>query len=120
MSGTAEKKGGTPPPHFLKTNAGEPRRRGGQPGNRNAVKCGQHTAQMRTLRAEVRFAVLKAKTLAKAAWAPPFATTDAKRSSKAGISPRPHACGGEGPGVRGSQKSERRIPSHALAASSGF
>jgi len=61
------KTGGTPPPCFLKTNS-EMRRRGGQPGNRNAVKHGQHTAEMRALRAEVRFAVQKAKSLAAAAW----------------------------------------------------
>jgi hypothetical protein len=72
MSGTGEsgESGGTPPPHFLKTNTGGAirRRRGGQPGNRNAVKNGQHTAEMRSLRADVRIAVQKAKALAAAAW----------------------------------------------------
>jgi hypothetical protein len=52
----------------LKTNTSAVRRRGGQPGNDNALKHGCHTAQMRALRAEVRFAVLKAKALSKAAW----------------------------------------------------
>ncbi|HSC18713.1 MAG TPA: hypothetical protein VLC74_07340, partial [Rhizomicrobium sp.] len=45
-----------------------PRRRGGQPGNRNAVKHGLRTAEMNALRAEVRLAVQKAKALAAAAW----------------------------------------------------
>jgi hypothetical protein len=44
------------------------RKRGGQPGNCNALKHGRRTAQMNALRTEVRFAVLKAKALAKAAW----------------------------------------------------
>ncbi|MFL6690566.1 MAG: hypothetical protein ACJ8IR_10345 [Alphaproteobacteria bacterium] len=74
MSEAEEKGGGTPPPLFLKTIPEPPVRRGpGAPlGNRNAVKTGQHTAEMRALRAEVRFAVLKAKALAAAAWASPL------------------------------------------------
>jgi hypothetical protein len=70
MSGTNEKGGGTPPPHFLQTNADLPvrRRRGGQRGNHNALKHGQRTAQMRALRADVRLAVQKARTLAAIAW----------------------------------------------------
>ena len=42
---------------------------GAPKGNRNAVKHGQHTAEMRALRADVRFAVQKAKTLTAIAWA---------------------------------------------------
>jgi hypothetical protein len=75
MSGTAggENGGGTPSPHFCKTIPEAPARRGpGAPfGNRNAVKHGRHTAEMRALRAEVRFAVLKARALAALAWASP-------------------------------------------------
>ena len=71
MSGVDNKKGGgTPPPCFLHTNTHLPaRQRGGQPGNQNAVKHGQRTAQMRALRADVRMAVQKAKALAAMAWA---------------------------------------------------
>jgi len=80
MSGAEEsgRCGGTPPPHFLKTIPEPPVRRGpGAPlGNRNAVKTGQHTAEMRALRAEVRFAVRKARALAAAAWASPLSPTD--------------------------------------------
>ena len=96
MSGTEEsgRSGGTPPPHFLQTNTeapirrrgGQPnteapiRRRGGQPGNSNALKHGRRTAQMTALRAEVRFAVGKAKALAAAAWSldPPRPAGDNK------------------------------------------
>ena len=64
-----EREGGTPPPHFLQTNTPSPaRKRGGQPGNDNALKHGRRTAQMAALRTEVRFAVLKARALAKIAW----------------------------------------------------
>jgi len=61
---------GTPPPHFLQTIPDAPARRGsGAPlGNRNAVKHGRRTAEMRALRAEVRLAVQKAKALAAVAW----------------------------------------------------
>lgn len=70
---TAKQEGGrTPPPHFLKTNTeAQVRKRGGQPGNDNARKHGQHTAQMRALRADVRLAVQEAKTLTAFAWASP-------------------------------------------------
>ena len=83
MSGTEEsgRSGGTPPPHFLQTNTEAPiRRRGGQPGNSNALKHGRRTAQMTALRAEVRFAVGKAKALAAAAWSldPPRPAGDNK------------------------------------------
>ena len=37
------------------------RRRGGQPGNRNALKTGCHTAQMRALRREVSRAIAQVK-----------------------------------------------------------
>jgi hypothetical protein len=75
--------GGTPPPYFLQTNTNVPaqRGRGGQPGNRNAVKQGRRTAEMDALRVEVRFAVRKAKALAAAAWSldPPRLGGDDKR-----------------------------------------
>lgn len=72
MSGAEEKGGGTPPPYFLQTIPDQPLRRGpGAPkGNRNAVKHGRRTAEMRALRAEVRFAVQNAKALAAAVWNP--------------------------------------------------
>ena len=80
MSGATggESGGGTPPPHFLQTNTSALRKRGGQPGNRNALKHGRRTAQMVQLRAEVRFAVLKTRALAAAAWSLPL---DPKLSS---------------------------------------
>jgi hypothetical protein len=69
MNGNGETGGGTPPPHFLQTNTQTPLRRcGGQPGNRNAIKDGQRTAEMNALRSEVRLAVQKAKALAAVAW----------------------------------------------------
>ena len=68
---SAEVPGGTPPPQIVQTNTNEwlSHGRGGQPGNRNALKTGLRTAQMRALRAEVRLAVTKARSLAKMAWA---------------------------------------------------
>src|SRR5690348_13868969 len=76
MSGIpgGEKGGGTPPPHFCKTIPEPPIRRGpGAPrGNQNALKHGRHTAKMKALRAEVRFAVLKTRALAAAAWCLPL------------------------------------------------
>lgn len=69
LRGPRTQKGGTPPPMFFKTNTdAAPRRRGGQPGNSNATKHGRHTAEMRALRAEVRFLVTKTRALAKIAW----------------------------------------------------
>lgn len=69
MSKPEEDAGGTPPPQICKT-IPEPRRGpGAPPGNHNALKHGRHTAQMRALRAEVRLAVAKARSLAAMAWA---------------------------------------------------
>ena len=76
-----KKRGGPLPPHFLQTNTDPPirRRRGGQPGNRNAVKLGLRTAEMNALRADVRIAVHKAKAPAAMAWASPISRSRTKK-----------------------------------------
>jgi hypothetical protein len=77
--------GGTPPPSFLQTNTEAPvrRGRGGQPGNRNAVKLGLRTAEMNALRAEVRIAVQKAKALAAMAWVSASGNPETRRREAA-------------------------------------
>jgi hypothetical protein len=66
------------------------RRRGAQPGNRNAFKTGLHTAEMRALRKQARLRVSKLKSAMQAARleaSPPHAgAVDAARQRRVGTS----------------------------------
>ena len=69
------------------------RKRGGQPGNRNAFKTGLHTAEMRALRKQARLRVQKLKAAMEAA---KFKTLPPPR-------------GGRGDSVRTDAQNARRV-----------
>jgi hypothetical protein len=71
------------------------RRRGAQPGNRNAFKTGLHTAEMRTLRKQARLRVRKLKSAMEAA-----------RLANAALSP---LCGDRGDSVPTDARNARRM-----------